>query len=454
LDPTDAELLAAFASARDEVAFAELVRRHGRLVRETARRMVGDPSTAEDVFQATFLLLARKANAVSWGPTIGPWLYQAAWRIGARLRPTTTPPAGHRWLYQAAWRIGARARARAARRPLSPISPDVPAPASDPAAGLAWAEVRAALDDALASLPDRLRAPLVLCYLQGLTQDEAAAALGLPPATVKGRVTRGRERIRRLLGRRDLSLPAALAGLLVAGPAVTTGVAAATARAATAFRFAGVSPAGARALLSGAPGGAKLGAVLLGLALACAAVAAGATRFRAAPPPASPAAARAPRGPAADALGDPLPAGAVARLGTRRLYGFYSPTWATFSPDGKKVAARGFFGITVWDAATGRMVLERADYNVVADAAGWRADGTGVAVVRLADGSLFVSAFTDPHEKRPNPPPFFPRVIPNPHISHLALSPTRPGSRSCGTPKGTSSPSTSCPPRRAGLWRS
>src|SRR5437868_12557884 len=83
---TDAELLAAFAAAQDEAAFAELVRRHGRLVRGTARRLAGGPDAAEDVFQATFLLLARKAAAVAWGPTVGPWLYQAACRLGAKAR--------------------------------------------------------------------------------------------------------------------------------------------------------------------------------------------------------------------------------------------------------------------------------------------------------------------------------------------------------------------------------
>ena len=72
--PTDADLLAAFASYRDESAFAELVRRHGPLVRGASLRTVGDHGTAEDVFQATFLLLARKAASVSWGPTVGPWL--------------------------------------------------------------------------------------------------------------------------------------------------------------------------------------------------------------------------------------------------------------------------------------------------------------------------------------------------------------------------------------------
>ena len=117
---TDADLLASFASAGDESAFAELVRRHDALVLGTSLRTVGDRGIAEDVFQATFLLLARKASSISWGPTVAPWLYQAVRRIGAK------------------------ARAGAARQSFSPRIPDVPAPATDPAAALARTEIRAA----------------------------------------------------------------------------------------------------------------------------------------------------------------------------------------------------------------------------------------------------------------------------------------------------------------------
>jgi RNA polymerase sigma factor (sigma-70 family) len=398
---SDAELLAAFAAGRDEAAFAELVRRHGRLVRGAARRLAGGPDAAEDVFQATFLLLARKAAAVAWGPTVGPWLYQAACRLAAK------------------------ARARAARRrPHAPLGPEVAAPPSDPSAGLAWAEVRAALDEALAALPARLRDPLVLCYLEGLTQDEAAAALGCSPATVKGRVTRGRERLRRLLSRRGLSLSAALAGALVAGPAVSAGVATATAQAAAVFTATGAAPPAVRALLRGVPVGWSL-AGLVGLVLACAAGALGLGGPPRQPDGPAPASAPAPQ-PVTDALGDPLPAGAVARLGTRRLYGGGEPKWLAFSPDGAKVVSQSHRGITVFDAVTGRRWVEREDYRVAAPTAlGWRADGTGVAVITLPDQSLFVSAFTDPGEKRPNPPPPAPVAAHprGPDVHHVALSP-------------------------------
>src|SRR5262249_47645606 len=106
-----------------------------------------------------------------------------------------------------------------------------------------------------------------------------------------------------------------------------------------------------------------------------------------------------------DLHGDPLPAGAVARLGTRRLCAPMEPHWVGFSPDGTKVASQSWNSVTVWDAATGRLLVERNEYLARGGAIGWRADGTGVALVRLPDWSYFVSAFTDPAEKLPNLPP-------------------------------------------------
>jgi len=91
---SDAELLTACASARDEAAFAEMVRRHGRLVRGTAQRILRDPDSAEDVFQTTFLLLARRASAICWGPTVGAWPLAAGLsRRSARTLPARLPTA-------------------------------------------------------------------------------------------------------------------------------------------------------------------------------------------------------------------------------------------------------------------------------------------------------------------------------------------------------------------------
>ena len=83
---TDADLLAAFALRHDEAAFAERVRRHGRLVRGTAQRLVGNAPDADDVFQATFVLLARKAASPAWGRTVAPWLYQVVRRVASKAR--------------------------------------------------------------------------------------------------------------------------------------------------------------------------------------------------------------------------------------------------------------------------------------------------------------------------------------------------------------------------------
>ena len=201
-------------------------------------------------------------------------------------------------------------------------------------------------------------------------------------------------------------------------------MAAATARAAAAYQTTGAAVPAVRALLRGTVAGWKLIAGLVGtVSITCAATAvalafAAPAAQPAAPPPvaAAPHDAPPPAKPVADALGDPLPDGAVARLGTSRLCGpGGEPHWIGFSPDGTKLASSGSQTLTAWDAATGRQLVERTNYQAMTTALGWRADGTGVAVVLLMDGSYFVSAFTDVDEKLPTPPvPFPPRNVCNP----------------------------------------
>ena len=339
---TDAELLAAFAARRDEPAFAELVRRRGGLVRAAGRRLLADPATVEDVFQATFLLLARKAATVRWGRTVGPWLYQVAYRLAAKVR------------------------ARSAGRPrFIPEVPDIAGPNTDPAANLAWADVRSALDDALAKLPGSLRDPLVLCYLDGLTRDEAATALGCSANVLKGRLERGRERLRRHLERRGLALPVALAGVIVAERTLAAAETAAVARAAVDYLASGMASPAVRALLPGMWGPMvwKFAAGLAGL-VALGAVAAGLIGSAAPPtadPPKPPAAPKtdAPTRPAAenvDSFGDPLPPGAIARLGTTRFYHDENIERVIVTADGKRVAAEGTTSCKLWDGQTGRPV--------------------------------------------------------------------------------------------------
>ena len=188
-----------FAADRDEAAFAELVRRHGPLVRGVARRRLADAHEADDVAQATFLNLAHRAGRVGGRP-LAPWLFTVAHRLACK------------------------AQARAARRNQVVVQASrlqeaggTPAPQfADPLADITARELIAALDDELARLPDRYRLPLVLCALKGLSRDEAAAQLGWTLGSLRGRLERGRELLRRRLTARGLTVPAVLASGLLA----------------------------------------------------------------------------------------------------------------------------------------------------------------------------------------------------------------------------------------------
>jgi len=162
--PPDAELLRRFVRDRDPSAFADLVARHGPVVLSVCRRALGSPSDADDAFQATFLALARRPAAVRDPARLPGWLHRVAVRAARRVR--------------------------ASRRPTVPLAAAEDRPAPVEPHDLSWGEGLAALDEELAALPDRLRGPLVLCYLDGLTQDEAAGRLGWSLATLKRRRTR------------------------------------------------------------------------------------------------------------------------------------------------------------------------------------------------------------------------------------------------------------------------
>ena len=217
-------LLARFALDRDEAAFEALVARHGPMVLGTCRRMLTDPRDVEDAFQATFLVLARRAGSIRDPDRLGPWLHGVARRVAARARALATRRA-------AIERPGGEDRAVA------------------PAPSLEADELRSALDEELARLPEKYRAPLVLCYLEGLTHDEAARHLRWPVGTVRSRLAGGRDRLRARLTRRGLApTPAALPALL-ADPSLPPALLTATARLAT---LAGTVPAYVAALAQGA----------------------------------------------------------------------------------------------------------------------------------------------------------------------------------------------------------
>lgn len=180
VDSTDAELLDRFARSRDQVAFATLVRRHGPMVFGVCRRVLRDPTDAEEAFQVTFLVLIRKAGELREPGRLANWLYGVANRVARKARVSA---------------------ARRAHHELAAAGPDWCA-----APGAAADDMRAVLDEEMVALPDKYRAPLVLCYLEGLTNEAAAEQLGWPPGSMSYRLARGRELLRRRLVRRGVCL--------------------------------------------------------------------------------------------------------------------------------------------------------------------------------------------------------------------------------------------------------
>ena len=174
----DDKLLKRFVVERDEVAFAALVARHGPMVLGVCRRILHDEHDVEDAFQATFLVLVSRAKAIRDGDLLGHWIYGVAHRVAVRARAN----AARRYVHEQ--------NLTAARAGVEPPSRDGER-----------RELRAVLDDELARLPEPLRAPLVLCHLEGLTHDEAARRLRWPVGTVRSRLARARDKLRRRLSR-------------------------------------------------------------------------------------------------------------------------------------------------------------------------------------------------------------------------------------------------------------
>jgi RNA polymerase sigma factor (sigma-70 family) len=226
---SDGQLLNRFVGSGEEAAFVTLVRRHGPMVLSVCRRVLQNLQDAEDAFQATFLVLARQAASIRKRPSLASWLYGVAFRVARKAQ-------------------AADIRRRFRERQV----PDMPQQASLPEA--AWQELRAILDDELNRLPEKYRAPLVLCYLEGKTNEDAAEQLGWTKGTVSGRLARARDLLRGRLTRRGLALSAGmLVGLFGAGtaPAAVPGTLLnTTVLAATSFTAGKAALAGAAAALA------------------------------------------------------------------------------------------------------------------------------------------------------------------------------------------------------------
>jgi RNA polymerase sigma factor (sigma-70 family) len=190
-EPTDGQLLEWFVEQHHEDAFGMLVQRHGAMVRGVCLRVLNDCHDADDAFQATFLVLARKASAIRKRDSVASWLYGVAYRTALR------------------------ARARNARRQAHEReAPDMAQ--ADPLAELAWRELRPVLDAELDRLPEKYRAPLLLCYFEGKTNEQAARQLGLTKGTVSGRLARARDLLRGRLARRGLALSGGVLAMALA----------------------------------------------------------------------------------------------------------------------------------------------------------------------------------------------------------------------------------------------
>jgi RNA polymerase sigma factor (sigma-70 family) len=189
--PPDAHLLERFTEHHDEAAFTALVRRHGAMVLNVCRSVLRHEQDAEDAFQATFLVLARHAHRIRHPEAVAAWLHGVAYRTALE------------------------AQANAARRRVqeSKAPPRTPA---DPTLDMTVRDLQRVLHEELQRLPDKYRLPLVLCYLEDHSQEEAAARLGWSKGTLRGRLDRGRERLRRRLAARGVALSGLLAALALA----------------------------------------------------------------------------------------------------------------------------------------------------------------------------------------------------------------------------------------------
>jgi RNA polymerase sigma factor (sigma-70 family) len=344
---SDADLVRKYVQGQDEGAFALLVQRHGCMVWGLCQSLLQQRQDAEDVFQATFLVLARSAASVRDPRALASWLHGVAFRLAQKLR---------RQAHRRPARTGENLE-------------DVPARPMDE---LTWRELRQVLHEELTCLPERNRLPLMLCHLEGLTQDEAARRLGWTAGQLRGRLLRGRELLRDRLVRRGLDPAAPLLAValsraesLAALPATLPHALWPVARA----WLLGDGPAGpasgtplrlAEKFVRGAPGLNRRLLLSAALALCLAGGAVGWLVTGQTPRPVRPAPAVKDKAqeqplPQVDGLGDPLPPGALVRLGSLRFrHGGYIGS-LVFSPDGKTLTCGGWDSrIRRWEADGGK----------------------------------------------------------------------------------------------------
>ncbi|HEV3263187.1 MAG TPA: sigma-70 family RNA polymerase sigma factor [Gemmataceae bacterium] len=196
---TDGQLVECFITQRDEAAFEALVRRHGPMVLGVCRRVIGNPHDADDAFQATFLVLVRKAASIRPREAVGNWLYGVAHRTALEAR-------------------GRLARRRAKERQVEVM----PQPEVEP--DELWRDLQPLLDHELSRLPDKYRLPVVLCDLEGRSRQEVARQLAIPAGTLSSRLATARQTLARRLARHGLAVSGASLAALFGGSGASAGV--------------------------------------------------------------------------------------------------------------------------------------------------------------------------------------------------------------------------------------
>jgi RNA polymerase sigma factor (sigma-70 family) len=336
----DGELLARFLSSRDENALAALVRRHAPMVWGVCCRLLRNHHDAEDAFQATFLVLVRKAADVP-RQAVANWLHGVARQTAVRLRATA---------------------AKRARRETQVVT--MPEPTVEEVRD---ADLQAVLDEELSRLPDHYRGVVVLCDLEGMTRREAARQLGIPEGSVASRLARARAMLAKRLARRGFAVSGGVLGtVLSAGSAsgsappalVVSTIKAVTLVAAGQAAAPGVISARVAALAEGvinAMSIAKVRGVVV-LALVACALAAGVTALAFGPPAEPKVESRA---------AGAKPSGPLEAVAVSRFEGHTDGVMVVaFSPDGKRALSGGVcYGdrdptVRLWDVATGKELLK------------------------------------------------------------------------------------------------
>jgi RNA polymerase sigma factor (sigma-70 family) len=345
---TDGQLLERFLTHRDEMAVEVLVRRYGPLVFGVCCRVLHNAHAAEDAFQATFLVLLRKAPSLTCYQPLGGWLYRVAYRLALRAR-------------------GNEAR----RRQREVIAARNQATSEDSTS--TQSDLVVALEEELQKLPEKHRTPLVLCYLEGKTSEQAAELLGCPRGSVSARLAQARDRLRSCLARRGFTegsasiatvLATATTEAAVPLPLLSNTVRAAVWFASKEASTGGVVSAQAVALARGACRAMVVHKLQIAAAamLIAAMLGTGATLLLRAAAQEGPAE-LATEPPSPEVAGEQLPNGVLARMGTLQLRHGDAIYFAAYTPDGKALLTAGRDGtVRLWEATTGKE-LRRFDWG-------------------------------------------------------------------------------------------